>query len=281
MIDLLVQAECGLQFATQLREAFWPWLYSQPMFQRSQGRDHFLMLSKTWGRAFECEPLSTWVQTKYMGHPRPGWQDFDWTGADNVQKVAHANSHQPDAGWKLNAHPMPYPSAVHYHDLSAAAGAELLESLQLSRTVNPWDVQSLWPNRRREYLASYVGTVWRGAHVDTKYWRTKVLCAEECFNSPDCLANTLDAPPQQPGTPRNAWAAYMPKHAHFPSFTRNSSGVDAWLVDRGIGSRFPQLTYLHSVFCLCPPGDGPTRKGIFDAILFGCIPVRSHFARVS
>jgi hypothetical protein len=28
-----------------------------------------------------------------------------------------------------------------------------------------------------------------------------------------------------------------------------------------------------SVFCLNPPGDLPTRKGLFDAILLGCIPV--------
>ena len=31
--------------------------------------------------------------------------------------------------------------------------------------------------------------------------------------------------------------------------------------------------YRHSVFCLNPPGDSPTRKGLFDSILAGCIPV--------
>lgn len=30
---------------------------------------------------------------------------------------------------------------------------------------------------------------------------------------------------------------------------------------------------LESVFCLQPPGDSPTRKGIFDALLSGCVPV--------
>mmetsp|Transcript_23113 Transcript_23113/g.33859 ORF Transcript_23113/g.33859 Transcript_23113/m.33859 type:complete len:451 (-) Transcript_23113:51-1403(-) len=29
----------------------------------------------------------------------------------------------------------------------------------------------------------------------------------------------------------------------------------------------------NSTFCLMPPGDMPTRKGFFDSILFGCIPV--------
>eukprot|EP00605_Chrysophyceae_sp_TOSAG23-4_P002054 GSChrysophyteH1.ASY1.ANO1.2275.1 assembled CDS len=31
-----------------------------------------------------------------------------------------------------------------------------------------------------------------------------------------------------------------------------------------------------SVFCLQPPGDMPSRKGVFDAILSGCIPVLFH-----
>ena len=30
---------------------------------------------------------------------------------------------------------------------------------------------------------------------------------------------------------------------------------------------------MHSLFCLQPPGDSPTRKSFFDAILSGCIPV--------
>jgi hypothetical protein len=31
--------------------------------------------------------------------------------------------------------------------------------------------------------------------------------------------------------------------------------------------------YRRAVFCLCPPGDDPARKAVFDAILSGCIPV--------
>ena len=31
--------------------------------------------------------------------------------------------------------------------------------------------------------------------------------------------------------------------------------------------------YSHSIFCAQPHGDSPTRKGFFDALLFGCIPV--------
>lgn len=31
--------------------------------------------------------------------------------------------------------------------------------------------------------------------------------------------------------------------------------------------------YERSIYCLCPPGDSPIRRAIFDAILAGCIPV--------
>jgi Exostosin family len=274
LIMVAVQATCGLRFAADLQDKFWPWLYSQPAFRRSQGRDHFLVLSKTWGRAFECEPFKTWVQFRFAPwnrtHADSKWAKFDWAGAENMQKLAHANSHAPDQAWKNNAHAVPYPSAVHYFD--GSMNSTLLESLQLQAADGAWQPHRLW-SKEREYLASYVGTVWRGARVATDYWRLKVLCAEACHASHQCLANVLDAPPQQPGTPRKAWADFMTGHADFGAFHRDESNVDSWLLQRGIGTRLPQLTYLQSTFCLCPPGDGPTRKGLFDSILFGCIPV--------
>ena len=176
-----MQTECGLRFAPNLRDAFWPWLYAQPAFRRSGGRDHFLMLSKTWGRAFQCEPLATWVQTKYFGNPQRGWETWDWQGADKMQKVAHANSHPVDAGWKVNAHPVPYPSAVHH--FVATGNATLLAALGL-RGDSPWQPERLW-TQEREYLASYVGTVWRGVATKTDYWRLKarpvlILCPVLC-----------------------------------------------------------------------------------------------------
>jgi len=34
--------------------------------------------------------------------------------------------------------------------------------------------------------------------------------------------------------------------------------------------------YKRAIFCLCPPGDDPGRKAVFDAIVSGCIPVVFH-----
>ena len=41
--------------------------------------------------------------------------------------------------------------------------------------------------------------------------------------------------------------------------------------DSSIGDHLS--VYKRSVFCLCPPGDDPARKAVFDSILSGCIPV--------
>lgn len=38
--------------------------------------------------------------------------------------------------------------------------------------------------------------------------------------------------------------------------------------------------YRRSIFCLCPPGDDPARKALFDAILSGCIPVIFEVATI-
>eukprot|EP01041_Mallomonas_annulata_P008885 gene8885-18397_t len=42
-------------------------------------------------------------------------------------------------------------------------------------------------------------------------------------------------------------------------------------IDNSIGNYLS--IYKQSVFCLCPPGDDPARKAVFDIILSGCIPV--------
>lgn len=49
-------------------------------------------------------------------------------------------------------------------------------------------------------------------------------------------------------------------------------------VDTGKARQRPNMTsaldiYRDSVFCLSPSGDSPTRKGLFDSLLAGCIPV--------
>ncbi|XP_024361367.1 probable xyloglucan galactosyltransferase GT17 [Physcomitrium patens] len=56
----------------------------------------------------------------------------------------------------------------------------------------------------------------------------------------------------------------------------NSSRCHSIACNDGWCKRNPQVIVqmgLESVFCLQPPGDSPTRKGIFDSLQTGCIPV--------
>ena len=47
--------------------------------------------------------------------------------------------------------------------------------------------------------------------------------------------------------------------------------ADELLVDV---SHHHEALYLLTTFCLMPPGDTPSRRGFWDALLMGCIPVR-------
>ena len=65
---------------------------------------------------------------------------------------------------------------------------------------------------------------------------------------------------------RRAMAAQCEEHSdcHWMKISHSS-------IDNSIGDYLS--IYKRSVFCLCPPGDDPARKAVFDAIVSGCIPV--------
>jgi len=110
----------------------------------------------------------------------------------------------------------------------------------------PWDF-----SRRtgREVLVTYMGSVRRGGGKEV---RTKI--AALCAASAQCKS-----------------VIYAMKEANELT---NSVALVPGSGIRHRRSAVPQvLAYYHSVFCLTPPGDDPTRRGLIDAILAGCIPV--------
>ncbi len=86
---------------------------------------------------------------------------------------------------------------------------------------------------------------------------------------------------------RNLTAVYLgstqtlnPAHTKIRRAMANQCNISSechWLkishssIDNSIGD-FLSI-YKKAVFCLCPPGDDPARKAVFDAIVSGCIPV--------
>jgi hypothetical protein len=86
---------------------------------------------------------------------------------------------------------------------------------------------------------------------------------------------------------RNLTAVYLgstqtlnPVHTKIRRAMANQCNVSSechWLklahssIDNSIGDFLS--VYKKAIFCLCPPGDDPARKAVFDAIISGCIPV--------
>ena len=61
-----------------------------------------------------------------------------------------------------------------------------------------------------------------------------------------------------------------------PSSGRIAPSKDRASHDAGDFEARAAAVYWNSTFCLQPGGDDCTRKAIFDALLLGCIPVRSR-----
>lgn len=68
------------------------------------------------------------------------------------------------------------------------------------------------------------------------------------------------------------------KDPNFNSYIEQQQGMieTAWLITtecQGDHHRYTLDWMQRSIFCLQPPGDSPTRKSFYDAIISGCIPV--------
>mmetsp|Transcript_18931 Transcript_18931/g.31626 ORF Transcript_18931/g.31626 Transcript_18931/m.31626 type:complete len:501 (+) Transcript_18931:158-1660(+) len=96
------------------------------------------------------------------------------------------------------------------------------------------------PDRPRKYAVSFTGST-------SSFSRKSVIVRKkmktDCEKHPECFTNLMNS--------------------HF----------DVRLSDAA------KYVNLDSIFCLNPPGDMPTRKGFFDTILAGCIPVTTdHYS---
>ena len=102
----------------------------------------------------------------------------------------------------------------------------------------------LYEEQDRPYLVSYIGSSTCFSEFSTAIRHDLVKYCT--VHAPDC------------------------QHAHYSKHGPRNS-------DLAEGLRDPHYQYtLRSTFCLQPLGDTTTRKGLFDAIMFGCIPVVFH-----
>jgi hypothetical protein len=102
--------------------------------------------------------------------------------------------------------------------------------------VIPWIEDP--PYSPRPHLISFVGTSFVTAR---KQQKLRLLLMDECSRRPECFLYEL------------------PSH-HMNTLQRPNDASSVSI-------------YLKSTFCLMPGGDFPTRKGVLDSLLSGCIPV--------
>lgn len=97
----------------------------------------------------------------------------------------------------------------------------------------------------RPLLVSYIGTSWCFSEPATNL-RTELVRYCALYGPNDC------------------------QHAHYSKYGPRASRLSANSVDAH------SIYSMRSIFCFQPLGDTTARKGIFDAIHYGCIPVLFH-----
>ena len=107
----------------------------------------------------------------------------------------------------------------------------------------PWNANR---SHERRILATFIGSIRRG---NGKHIRSEI--AAVCENSVDCkiISYGLKEANDLTNSDINSFSNHTKRQA-------------------------PEVMgYYDSVFCFCPPGDDPTRRGLIDSIVAGCIPV--------
>jgi len=244
---------CGLHHNSGDWAAILDWLGQQPAWRRSGGRDHFTFLTKPYVWSRKGAPLAASGPAAWADHP---------VHAQLMANVVKATHWGVQADERAVA--MPFSTFVHAH-----RGVDL-----------PRALDRLFAAPRRHAM-SYIGGMWRGGAkgpyaLKQKNWSTKRRVGAWCHREATCHALFTDGPPDaRPPPGQRAPPALTDVFPHCGNDSMPSRVVAAW-PRLGAAARtcgYPQLTYLESEFCLTPPGDAPSRRGLFDALLMGCIPV--------
>ena len=114
-----------------------------------------------------------------------------------------------------------------------------------SRVVRPYPWES---GHERDIVVSYIGS---NISYNHKAARLRLHLVKQCQKHPDLCY----------------WLAY--------GANKNVASRDFSSINVHNGATVHDVMR-RSVFCLTPMGDLPTRKGLFDSILLGCIPVVFH-----
>ncbi len=202
--------------------------------KRKEGRDHFIVFSVIQGVSSLSSPGCRKLYHGVCKHCRKLSIEISYHKSSSPPGKKTSIAYLYDPSWLS----IPYPSSYHFWERSKVLPWKTLYSntdIEAARTHS----RSNWPGQAslgRNITAIFVG----GSHTQND----KSNAIRHRLKK-QCMADT--------------------------------SGSCMWIQLGKAGHRYEQQDilslYRRSVFCLSPPGDSPTRKGIFDALLAGCIPV--------
>jgi hypothetical protein len=232
-------------------------LIAQQYFPRHSGRDHFVVFSTIQGvsslgspgcrRLYRtvcryCTKLT--IEISYHAETSESGEKALLLRKSLRSKRRKKNdAFSFDPTWVS----VPYPSSWHFYDPAAICPWKIRERS---------GVQTLRePAPSRPILVAFVG----GAHTQNKQSNAlRRILKRQCLSpSPSSSSFPKGVPPS---------TAVPPGACHWLSTGGKSRQAP-------LGLRDMLDLFQRSSFCLQPPGDSPTRKGIFDSILAGCIPV--------
>jgi hypothetical protein len=269
----------------------WTWIRAQPSYRKSNGTDHFMMVAHPWSYARGLGPLAAFEPALEQSGLSPDEMSAERAKFARIAKLVVDNDAGNPAKYsgpitaeddeapskalrtlvseQTQPHRLfqvPYTTAIHYfHGHSPSPESDLLvdsagmasDKGRLRRHVQ----------HERPVLASYVTTLRADQVLATEFLMVKRKALVLCLAAPDCKVVVVD-----PG-------AIDASLKRFVSHINSDSSILSTLGFKGLrdllesAKEGAEFTYYLSQFCLMPSGDTVSRKGFFDAILMGCIPV--------
>jgi hypothetical protein len=199
------------------------------------------------------------------GTDDPGPYSAPLSAEDNEASATFLRDIKAEQRDSDNAFPVPYTTLIHNLHTSLPWSRLLISSAQVATSE---ERLRRHVQHERPVFASYVTSEGRlGQPPETEYLAVKRRMLAVCVKAPECRVHVVD-----PGRVEKSFKRVV-QHIEDKASVVRELGFEGLhdLVESSKG--VVEFVHYLSQFCLMPPGDTVSRKGLFDAIVMGCIPV--------
>lgn len=148
---------------------------------------------------------------------------------------------------------IPFPSSYHWSDQMTDCPWKRIPADSTARGASSGTL-----SKKRIHFISYLGGT---QTLNPEHTKIRREMARQCLDSPNQTFPLLSS------TDSSSDGKQPKKLCNWIQLSHSST-------DKMLATSVQ--VYRQSIFCLCPPGDDPARKALFDILLSGCIPVIFH-----